>query len=79
MENLKEEIGKCKTKKQVLTVLKKYGRHIERDDSDEVGCFSVWIDNLTRIYKNYRGEFIYQEWTPCKMNYSGIPVFFGSI
>ena len=78
MDNLKAKINQCRTKAQVLKVLKENDLQIIRDDSEEVGCFSVWIDDLTRIYKPHKREFMkLQKWQKVKLQYSGIPVFFG--
>ena len=53
---LKEKIEACTTEKQVRRVLAENGmlRQIVRDDTEEIGRFSVWIDDLTRIYHPHR-------------------------
>lgn len=75
---IRSEIEKCKTPKQVYAVLAKDGITIWRDDSDEIGTFSIWLDDTTRIYKPHnRKTMIYQTWKKININYSGIPTFFG--
>lgn len=70
-------IESCKTVKEVRKVLKDDGISIHHDDSDEVGCFSIWTDEATRIYRrNKREGFIVQGHFLATMEYSGIPVFF---
>ena len=73
---IKAQIEKCKTKKQVMKVLDKYNIPIIRDNSEEVGCFSIWIDEYTRIYKPLHRNMTVQKWRKVNMEYSGIPVFF---
>lgn len=78
MDSIRKEIDRCRTKAQVLKVLKENGLQIIRDDSKEVGCFSIWVDEFTRIYKPYKSKFMkLQKWQKVKYQYSGIPVFFG--
>lgn len=76
-----EAIEACKTPGQVLDILDKNKIEVFMDDSDEVGDgtgFSIWLDETTRIYQTYiRKEMKVQYWTRCKMEYSGIPVYFG--
>lgn len=76
-EEIKQQIESCKTKKQVMEILKRNNIKIIRDNSDEVGCFSVWIDELTRIYKPMHRNMKIQTWRTVSMSYSGVPVFFG--
>jgi len=76
-EEIKQQIESCKTKKQVMEILKRNNIKIIRDNSDEVGCFSVWIDELTRIYKPMHRNMKVQTWRTISMSYSGVPVFFG--
>ena len=76
-EEIKQQIESCKTKKQVMEILKRNNIKIIRDNSDEVGCFSVWIDELTRIYKPMHRNMKVQTWRTVSMSYSGVPVFFG--
>lgn len=76
--SIKNEIEKCKTGKQVLAILKRNEIKIIRDDSEDVGCFSIWIDPLIRIYKPRRGSMKVQKWEKVTLKYSGIPTFFGS-
>lgn len=75
-DTIKAQIEKCKTKKQVVDILKKNNISIVKDDSDEVGCFSIWIDEFTRIYKPFRQNMKVQKWRKVDVNYSGVPVFF---
>ena len=76
-DEIKRKIESCKTKKQVMEILKRNNIKIIRDNSDEVGCFSVWIDELTRIYKPMHRNMKVQTWKIISMSYSGVPVFFG--
>ena len=74
----KNEVEACKTRTELMKVLKKYKREVIRDNSKEVGCFSIWIDDTTRIYQCKRGQrMTLQTWKRVKMEYSGIPTFFG--
>lgn len=76
--DIRKEIEQCKTPKQVFAVLEKNNLRVWRDDSDEVGCFSIWLDEKTRIYKPHGWKTMaFQTWTKSKMEYSGVPVFFG--
>lgn len=75
--DIKNEIELCRTPKQVYNVLKKYGRKIQRDDSDDVGTFSIWIDDVTRIYKPHKRKTMsFQKWQKVQIKYSGVPTFF---
>ena len=77
--NFIEEIEKCTTEKQVRKVLSKYKVKIVRDDSEELGSFSVWISDYERIYKPYkRKNMVYQKHKKVDMTYSGVPTFFGT-
>lgn len=77
MDNFKAEIENCRTAKQVDKILCKYGRRIIKDDSEEIGAYSVWISETERIYKPIRSKTMtYQLWNRIKMEYSGIPTFF---
>ena len=74
---LKNKIENCTTEKQLKAVLKKSKLKITGDDTEEVGCFSIWVGENTRIYKPCRSKrFIVQKWTKTRFQYSGIPVFF---
>jgi len=78
---LKEKIEKCTTERQVLHVLAENRIRIIRDDTEEMGRFSVWIDDTTRIYHPYKraGRPAYmkvQKWQRGgKYTYSGAPMF----
>ena len=78
---LKEKIEKCKTERQDRRVLAENRIRIIRDDTEEIGRFSVWIDSTTRIYHPYKrvGRPAYmkvQKWQRGgKMTYSGAPMF----
>lgn len=74
---VKNEIEKCRTKKQVMEILRKNRINVIRDTSDEVGCFSVWVDDTIRIYKPKGRNMTVQKWKKVDMSYSGTPVFFG--
>ena len=77
-EEMVSKINQCSTGDQVRRVLKENGIRIIRDDSKEVGCFSIWVDEFTRIYKPYKSKFMkLQKWQKVNYQYSGIPVFFG--
>ena len=76
-EEIKKKIEQYKTRKQVMEILKQNNIRIIRDNSEEVGCFSVWIDEFTRIYKPIHRNMKVQTWRKVDMNYSGVPVFFG--
>lgn len=71
----KAKVEGCKTPLQVKKLLEHYGINIKRDDSDEVGCFSIWINDAIRIYQNYRKEMILQKWQKVNMTYSGTPTY----
>ena len=74
--NLKTEIEKCKTRNQLDKVLAKHKIKIRKDDSSEVGCLSVWLDKVTRVYQRRPKEnLIFQTWTPVVMKASGISTF----
>lgn len=75
-EGIEKKIEHCKTKKQVMEILKQNNIKIIRDNSDDVGCFSVWIDEFTRIYKPLHRNMKVQTWRKVDMNYSGVPVCF---
>ena len=73
---LKAKIEKCTTGKQVMRILTANGIRIVRETTSEVGCFSVWIDQFTRIYKPHRRKFMaVQVWRPVDMTYSGASMF----
>lgn len=73
---LKEKIEKCTTEKQVRRILVANGIRIIRETTSDVGCFSVWIDQFTRIYKPHKRKFMsVQVWRPVDMTYSGAPMF----
>ena len=77
-ETIRKEIEKCKTPMQLDDVFNRYNIRIERNDSIEVGCYSIWLDETTRIYKPHNSKTMkVQTWHKVKMDYSGIPVFFG--
>lgn len=78
IESLKPIIAACKSDKQVLTAIKKAGYTVVKDDTQELGSFSIWIDDLTRIYKKRNKEYVLQTWQKVKMEYSGIPTFFAT-
>ena len=75
MLQFKSDLAKCRTNKQVLDLIKRNGYKVVKDTSEDVGSFSVWIDELTRIYKNSRKEYVLQTWQKVNMSYSGIPTF----
>lgn len=77
-EELIREIESYRTAKQVLKALEKNKIEVIRDDTDEVGCFSIWIDETTRIYKPIRSNMKVQKWQKTKVFWSGIPTFFGT-
>lgn len=71
------EIESCKTAKQVNAVLKKHGLTIQKDTTTDCNCYSVWLDDTTRIYKPLHRNMTVQRFQKTKLEYSGIPVFFG--
>lgn len=78
-KEVKSIIEGCKTEKQIIAKLNKYKISFE-NATDEYGYLNIKIysDNgYIRIYKPYRSkELKTQTFTPCKMEYSGIPTFF---
>lgn len=82
----RSEIDRCTTKRQVYTVLRKYGRKVVNDDSAEMAEttgrkreFSIWISKTERIYKPLHSKTMkYQKWHYTEMVYSGIPTFFAT-
>ena len=85
-DKLKTELQNCKTDKQVIKLLNKLDFAWYYSDYEwykESGEFSIYLtksDNgkFYRIYKNtIRKEYMFQVMEKCKMEYSGIPVFFG--
>lgn len=73
---LKEKIEKCTTENQVRRILAAHGIPIVRETTQEVGCFSVWLDNFTRIYKPHQRRFMkVQKWQRVSLGYSGAPMF----
>lgn len=71
-------IENCRTSRQVYDFLKINNFRVFRDDSEEAGCFSIWLDDVTRIYKPCNSKTMrIQYWNKVKMEYSGIPTFFG--
>lgn len=76
--DIKTALSKCKTDKQAIKAIHDAGYAIIRDDTAEMGCFSVWLDELTRVYKNPRKDYIFQKWQRVKLKYSGIPTFFST-
>ena len=78
-EALKEKIERCKTEKQVRKILTENNIPIIRENTNEVGCFSVWIDEFTRIYKPCSSKTMkVQRWEKVEIKYSGIPTFFST-
>lgn len=76
---LKEKIERCKTEKQVRKILTENNIPVIRETTNEAGCFSVWIDDLTRIYKPIHSKNMkVQRWERTEFKYSGIPVFFST-
>ena len=73
---LKAKIEKCTTGNQVRKILAANNIRIVRETTSEVGCSSVWIDSVTRIYKPHKRKFMaVQVWRPVDMTYSGAPMF----
>ena len=72
--DFKTTIENCKSNKQVLQAIKKYGYTITRDTSDDLGVFSVWLDDTTRIYESRRG-YVLQKWQKYKLNIVAYPHF----
>ena len=77
--NLQELLRTCKTDKQAREIIKRTGLTIIKDDTEDIGGFSVWVDDYTRIYKTHMTkEYIVQTWHKVSMTYSGIPTFFAT-
>lgn len=74
-KKFRSRIENCKTPNQVRKLLEHYEIPIKRDDSEEVGRFSIWINDAFRIYQNYGGQMICQKWQEVNMTYSGIPTY----
>ena len=79
---LKEKIERCTTERQVRRVLMENKIRIIRDDTEDMGGFSVWIDDTTRIYHPHRRagkrkvNMVVQKWQRGgKYTYSGAPMF----
>lgn len=77
-ETLKKKIENCTTRKQLEKILEAEGLKITKDTSAGKNL-SVWINELTRIYKPYGSKTLkVQTWKKVKFKYSGIPVFFSN-
>ena len=75
---IKRQIEACTTAAQVRKILKANGIAIVRDDTPDSHGFSVWLDEVTRIYRPYgRRTMEVQTFQKVRAVYSGIPVFFG--
>lgn len=75
---LQAMVDSCKTGNQALKALAKNGVKVIRDNSAEVGCFSVWVSDTLRIYKPVGAKCVrVQEFRRVEMNYSGVPTYFG--
>ena len=73
-----KKIEACTTPNQVFSLLNKHNITIDHDDTSDVGCFSIWLDDTTRIYKPLgRKTMRYQTWQRFTPTYSGVTVFFG--
>ena len=79
-DEFKKQIEACTTPNQVAKVLKKHNVNVVKDNSKEVGCFSIWLDAETRIYKpsTPHSKMVLQRFKPVTMKYSGIPTFFST-
>jgi len=76
-EDIRRKIEKCTTPKQVKKILDAYNIQIVKDNTEDHGAFSIWVDELTRIYKPHKSKYMkVQRWYKTKMEYSGIPTFF---
>ena len=77
-DRIRAEIEACRTATQVRKLLAGHGIEIVKDTSKDSGCFSIWVDEVTRIYQPRRGQTMkVQKWQKITMQYSGIPVYFG--
>lgn len=75
-EKLIEKIENCTTGSQVKRILTARGIPIVKETTQDVGCFSIWLDDLTRIYKPYQRHFMkVQKWQRVNLEYSGAPMF----
>ena len=78
-ENIQKLLEGCKTEKQVISKLTKEKIQFE-NVSAEYGYMNLRIynaDGYIRIYQ-HKKEIRIQQFTPCKMEYSGIPTFFAT-
>lgn len=77
-ENIIRDIENCTTEKQVLNLLRRHNVSILRNDTEDAGYVTIWVDELTRIYQPHKSRTMkVQRFQKVKMEYSGIPVFFG--
>lgn len=78
-EYIEDLLKGCKTEKQVINKLTKEKIQF-KNVSAEYGYMNLRIynhDGYIRIYQ-HKKEIRIQQFTPCKMEYSGIPTFFGT-
>lgn len=73
-EQLEQDLKDCHTSRQVVQAIYRNGFSIYKDDSEEIGSFSVWLTETLRVYRSSRG-YVIQTWQPVKMNYSGAPMY----
>lgn len=78
IEIFKLIIAACKTDNQVLKAVAAAGYTVKKDDSQDIGFFSIWLSDTLRIYKRRKQEYILQQWEKVSIEYSGIPTFFAT-
>ena len=76
IDTFKKDLQKCKKDNQVIKLMEKYG--IRWSYNDGMEGFDIVFNDTMRIYYNKsRKEYVFQNRQRVKMEYSGIPVFFG--
>ena len=65
-DNLQLLLNDCTGDRIARRIIHDVGYTVHRDDSREVGCFSVWLwngcDALTRVYRDLCGRYWVQRW-----------------
>ena len=74
-KKFRARVERCKTPEQVRALLDSWEIPIKRETTEEVGRFSIWINDAFRIYQNYAGQMICQKWQEVDMTYSGAPMY----
>lgn len=75
-KEIKSQIERCTTKKQVLLILKKEGINILKQDETKTGFY---VDEVTRIYKPYHQKtFKVQTFQKVLLQATSTPTFFAN-